>query len=102
METAPERVPMTLFLMVACIEIARSKGRGPAMPAHLQAEYSAALARIPQLIARAARANWDHWFCGAALAALAAAKGFCEFAEAILELDPDTVADVLRRKFGEK
>ena len=53
-------------------------------------------------MARAARANWDHWFCGAALAALAAAKGFCEFAEAILELDPDTVADVLRRKFGEK
>ncbi|SRR5581483_12370704 len=30
MGTAPERVPMTLFLMVACIEIARAKGRGPA------------------------------------------------------------------------
>src|SRR5262249_39194511 len=55
MGTAPERVPMTLFLMVAGIEIARSKGRGPAVPPDLQADYSAALARIPELVAEAAR-----------------------------------------------
>src|SRR5437660_4295435 len=61
MGTAPERVPMTLFLMVACIEIARFKGRGPAIPADLQADYSAALARVPELVAGAARASWDHW-----------------------------------------
>ena len=101
MATAPERVPMTLFLMVACIEIARAKGRGPAVPAELQADYSTALSRIPELAGRAARASWDHWYCGAALAAVAAAKGFWELAEAVLELDPDTVKDVLRRKFGE-
>ncbi|HKI35483.1 MAG TPA: hypothetical protein VKA46_26745 [Gemmataceae bacterium] len=102
MGTAPEQVPMTLFLMVACIEVARSKGRGPAVPLDLQADYSAALARIPELVAGAARKNWDHWYCGAALAAVAAAKGFGQLAEAVLELDPDTVKDVLRRKFGEE
>ena len=36
-----------------------------------------------------------------ALAVVAASKGFCQLAEAVLELDPDTVRDVLRRKFGE-
>jgi hypothetical protein len=100
--TAPERVPMTLFLMVACIEIARSKGCGPTVPPDLQADYRDALARIPELVAGAARADWDHWYCGAALAVVAASKGFCQLAEAVLELDPDTVRDVLRRKFGEE
>jgi len=93
---------MTLFLMVACIEIARAKGRGPAVPSDLHEYYLAALARIPGVVAGAARATWDHWYCGAALAAVAAAKGFAQFAEAVLELDPDTVKDVLRRKFGEE
>jgi len=93
---------MSLFLMVACIEIARSKGRGPAVPPDLQTEYASALAQIPELVAGAARRKWDHWYCGAALAAVAAAKGFAQFAEAVLELDPDTVKDVLRRKFGEE
>jgi hypothetical protein len=99
--TAPERVPMTLFLMVACIEIARAKGRGPDVPPDLQADYSSALSRIPELVGAAARIGWDHWYCGAALAAVAASKGFAELAEAVLELDPDTIKDVLRRKFGE-
>lgn len=101
MATAPERVPTTLFLMVACIEIARARGHGPAMPPELQADYSAALSHVPEVAGRAARANWDHWYCGAALAAVAAAKGFAEFAEAVLEINPDTVKDVLKRKFGE-
>jgi hypothetical protein len=92
---------MTLLLMVACIEIARAKGRGPAVPPDLQADYSAALSRIPELVGAAARTSWDHWYCGAALAAVAAAKGFAAYAEAVLELDPETVQDVLRRKFGE-
>jgi hypothetical protein len=76
MATAPERVPMSLFQMVACIEIARAKGRGPAVPPELQAEYSAALSRIPELVGISARTNWDHWYCGSALSAVAAAKGF--------------------------
>jgi hypothetical protein len=99
---APERVPWTVFLLVACIEVARSKGRGPAIPRDLTADYQAALAKVPEVVGSAAGADWDHWYCGAALAAIAAAKGFCQYAEAILELDPDTIKDVLRRKFGEE
>jgi hypothetical protein len=49
MGTAPEQVPMTLFLMVSCIEIARAKGRGPAVPSDLRVDYIAALSRIPEL-----------------------------------------------------
>lgn len=102
METAPARIPWTLFQMVACIEIARSQGRGPLVPPDLQADYSVALSRIPELVARAGRVKWDHWYCGAALAAVAAAKGFCKLAAAVLELDPDTVKELLRRKFGDE
>lgn len=102
MGTASERVPMTLFLLVACIEIARSEGRGPAMPRDLKAEYAAALARIPELVSEAARTKWDHWYCGAAIAAIAAAKGFGQLAEAVLELDPDTIQDIVRQKDDEE
>jgi hypothetical protein len=99
MGTAPEQVPWTLFLMIACIEIARFKKRGPAVPPDLEADYLAALARIPESVEAAARASWDHWYCSSALAALAAAKGFCPLAEVLLELDPETIKDVMRRKF---
>jgi hypothetical protein len=92
---------MTLFLMVACIEIARAKSRAPAVPSDLVVDYTAAMSRIPELVGIASRSNWDHWYCGAALSAVAAAKGFPELAEALLELDPDTVKDLLRRKFAE-
>ena len=98
---APERVPWTVFLMVASIEIARSNGRGPEIPPDLESDYFMALARIPQVVAMASKVAWDHWYCGSALAAIAAAKGFCLYAEAILELDPDTTKDLLRRRFGE-
>jgi len=99
---APERVPWTIFQMVACIEIARNQGRGPPLPRDLKTDYLAALGQIPEIVSRAAKVGWDHWYCGAALAAIAAAKGFCQYAEAILELDPDTIKDMLRRKFGEE
>ena len=88
--------------MVACIEIAREKGNGPEIPFDLKESYSTALATIPHVVATSAKAQWDHWYCGAALAAIAAAKGFHRYAEAILELDPETIEDVLRGKFGEE
>ena len=88
--------------MLACIEIARAKGRGPEIPPALRADYFAALGRIPELVARAATVNWDHWYCGAVLSALATSKGFASIAEAILEIDPETIDHMLRRKFGEE
>lgn len=101
MGTSPDPVPMTLFLIMTCIEIVRAKGRGPAMPSDLVVDDSAAMSRISELGGIAGRQIWDHWNCGAALSGVAAAKGFPKLAEAVLELDPDTVTDVLRRKFGE-
>jgi hypothetical protein len=101
MELAPERVPWTLFQMVACIEIARVAGRGPEMPSDLAESYFAALTRIPAIVAAAARTDWEHWCCDAALAAIAAAKGSCRLANAIFELDPDTIERLLQHKFGE-
>jgi hypothetical protein len=99
---AAERIPMTLFVMVASIEIARLQGRGPKLPAVLKKDYLAAIARIPEVVAEAARSQWDHRYCQAALAAVAAAKGCGKLADAILELDPETLEEVLRRKFGEE
>lgn len=101
MSNAPERVPMTLFVMVASIEIARFNGRGPKIPSEIEADYFAALSKIPELVSKVASLNWDHLYCGAVLAASAASKGHVKLAEAILELDPETVDDVLRRRFGE-
>jgi hypothetical protein len=92
--------PWTLFLLVACIEIARENGRGPAIPDDLKAAYAFALGRIPILINMVARQPWDETYCRAALAALAAAKGLHKIAEALTELDPDTIAAKLEQKFG--
>ena len=96
---APERTPSTLFAMLACIEIARANGRGPEIPADLREDYFGALRRVPALVAFASAVEWDYGYCGAALAALAASRGFTTLAEAILELDPETASDMLRRKF---
>jgi hypothetical protein len=98
--SARRHVPWTLFQMIACIEIARATGRGPEVPANLRPSYDAALHEIPLLVAKAADAEWDHWYCGAALAALAASKGLHAFAEAQLELDPDTIKNLLHHKYG--
>ncbi len=71
------------------------------MPADLATPYRKALENVPELVAGAARADWDDWYCGAALAAVAAAKGFPVVAEAILELDPRSTRDFLKRKADE-
>jgi hypothetical protein len=99
--TAPDRTPWTLFQMVACIEISRANGRGPEIPADLRDDYAAALAQIPALVGAAAKVKWDDWYAGAALAAIAASKGLHRLAEAVLELDPDSIEAFLDRKFNE-
>jgi hypothetical protein len=97
----PQHAPLTLLQIVTCIEIARSQKNGPDVPPDLLADYSESLAQIPDLVARAAKANWNDIYCPVALAAVAAAKGFCSLAEALLELDPPSINDFLRRKFEE-
>jgi len=61
----------------------------------------AAVARVPELAARAGGAIWDEVFCRSALAAVAAAKGCPVLADAVLELEPATIRELLRHKYDE-
>lgn len=85
----PARAPWTLLLLVASIEMARIQKHGPAIPIELEKDYFSAIATIPETVAMTASQPWDHWYCVAALATIAAAKGHADCAEAILELVPD-------------
>jgi hypothetical protein len=96
----PTHVPWTLFLLVASIEIARHTGRGPALPEYMRVPYEQALRSIPALVGSAAAVPWDRWYCSAALAALAVAKGYFDFGEALLELDEATVKELLVKVRG--
>jgi hypothetical protein len=52
-------------------------------------------------VAEAASRDWDIGLLTGALGAIAAVKGDVDVAEAILELDPNVAADLLRRRFGD-
>jgi hypothetical protein len=99
--SAPSRAHWDFFLLPACIEIARAKGRGPEIPAELRDDYFAALRRIPALAAAAAESQWDEGFCRTVTAAIAVAKGQPALGEAILELDSDTVKKFMEARFDE-
>jgi hypothetical protein len=101
MERNPARAPMTLFLMIASIEISRRNGKGPEIPADLEESYAHALSKVPALVGAASAQEWDHWLCGAALAAVAATQGQSRYAEAILELGPEEIDLLLRKKYDE-
>jgi hypothetical protein len=75
------------FSLPACIEVARAKGRGPQVSPDLQADYSDALRRMPECIYQHASDDWDSDMAQAITAALAAAKGQHQLAEAIINLD---------------
>jgi hypothetical protein len=97
----PTKAPWTLLLLVASIEIARANKRGPTIPADLEPDYTAALDLIPTVVAATAQRPWDHWYCIAALSALASAKGHANYAEALQELKPTEVDGFLRRLRGQ-
>jgi len=70
------------------VEVCRRKNRVE-IPADLQADYFAALAQLPNLVAAAAVRDWDAGFLCCTLSAIAAAKGQTAVAEAVLELTPE-------------
>lgn len=76
------------FQFPAWVEICRAK-QALTVPSDLQAPYAAALAQLPRLVAVASTREWDEEFVVCALAAVAAAKGRPEIAEAVLELTPE-------------
>lgn len=81
----------TYFQFPAIVEAWR-QNKHVTVPADLEDDYSAALSRLPSLIAQAATRHWDQDFLACALAALAAAKGYGNVAEAVIEMNPE-VAD---------
>ena len=97
--SGPTHAHWDFFLLPACIEIARTKGHGPEIPADLRDDYFAPLQRIPALAA--AESEWDGgYYCPAVAAALAVARGQPALGEAILELEPDAVGEFMEARFG--
>ena len=95
----PLRAPDDCFQLPACIEIARRSGRGHAIQDELKGAYFAALGRLPLLAAKAAEGEWSEERLLMVLAAIAAAKGQPDLSRVIMELDPDTIQEVLDSKF---
>jgi hypothetical protein len=101
-EASPTRAHWTLLQLIACIEIARAKKRGPDLQTDLHDDYRAALKKLPDLVAAAAQVPWDDEYCTIALSAVAAAKGHTSLAEVLQDLDPQTLVELERIKFGEE
>ena len=89
--TSPLTADFSYFQFPAVVETWRQQG-GVAIPEDLKADYFAALAALPTLVAQAANREWDGGFLACALSAIAAAKGFATVSGVLLEMTPD-VAD---------
>jgi len=96
MAGAPLRVPATLFQLVARIEIGRHQEESQALPDELSRDYFSALSQIPGIVAEAAKRPWDENVCRSALSAVAVIKGHALLAEAIEELDPESLEEFAR------
>ncbi|WP_382304483.1 hypothetical protein [Herbiconiux sp. UC225_62] len=94
MARSPDRVTAPFFNFPAWVEICRVRSDTP-IPDDLRGMYFDALHRLPELAAEASKAQWDRGFLTCALAAIAAAKGDAEMAEAVLELSEDGPAAFL-------
>ncbi|MEF9387574.1 hypothetical protein V4890_18380 [Ralstonia solanacearum species complex bacterium KE056] len=92
--TAPSKADSSYLQFPAVIEISRQQ-KDVLVPDDLRADYFAALAALPRLVAAAADKDWDGGFLSCALAAIAAAKGYGAVAEAALELAPDVAPEFL-------
>ncbi|MEX3983804.1 hypothetical protein AB4Y45_33000 [Paraburkholderia sp. EG287A] len=87
---APDKVDFGYFQFPAVVEAWRQKNQ-TAIPDDLRADYFAALAALPSLVAATAAHELGQDFLASALAAVAAAKGFGSIAETVLELTPNVV-----------
>ncbi|HVI89604.1 MAG TPA: hypothetical protein VM659_14955 [Dongiaceae bacterium] len=88
-------IDFSFFLLPASIEIARQRGRGPALPESLADAYHGELLRLALCAHRHVADIWDHHMTRSVSAALAAAKGDIDLAELLLELDDDRIARFL-------
>ena len=83
------------LLLVVCIEIARSNGKGPEVPVGLAAPYREALRRLPEVVRAMTGVAWNEARCSLAASAMAVANGHTRLAEAMLELEPSLLNDFL-------
>jgi hypothetical protein len=83
------------FLLPACIEVARHKGRGPDMPSELADSYFHALRGLHECAYRHAADDWDSGMAQSVAAALAAAKSQHAIAEAVIILDDDMIKRIV-------
>ena len=84
----PVNADSSFFQFPAWVEICRCKANEDVQE-DLKAPYFEALARLPALVAAAAKANWNPDYLACCMAAIAVAKGQPIMAEAALELTPD-------------
>lgn len=87
LSAGPSSAPVDFFHFPAWIEICRQRNRTE-IPFDLKRDYFEALGLLPELVAHASTREWDAEFLCVALAAIAAAKGPADVAEAVLELTP--------------
>ncbi|MBP3983510.1 hypothetical protein J5837_03650 [Pseudoxanthomonas helianthi] len=93
---APAKASMSYFLLPASIEIARVAS-GQTVPDELGLSYDEAMARIPALVALAARPGWETSIGTAALAAIAAATGNYPVATFLLEAEESDLLEATER-----
>ena len=79
----------SFLLLPTSVELARLGGRGPAMPANLEADYHGAIARLIDVVSHHKDDPWDETMTICAAAAQALAKGHAYLAAACLDLDED-------------
>lgn len=91
---APGKADFSYFQFPAWVEVCRRLKCVP-IPEDLEPAYTAALARLPRLVAEAASEPWSPEMLSCALAAIAAAKGAATVAEAVLELSPEVAGQFL-------
>ena len=100
LEANSQSAPWSILQLIVCIEIARSKNRGPALADDLSSPYVEALKRLPKAVAEMSCRTWDESFTRIAASAIAAAKGQAALAEAIMELEPEQIPQFMAMVFG--
>jgi hypothetical protein len=88
-------IDFSFFLLPACIEVSRARGRGPEISPNLRDAYSASLHDLHRCALHHAEHPWSREMTRSVMAALAAAKGQIDLAETLILLSDDVMRRVL-------
>jgi hypothetical protein len=87
-------IDIGFFMLPACIEVARSTGRGPALSDAATGPYLLALRQLHDCAYAHADDHWDADTAQSIAAALSASKGQIELAQALVNLDRDIIRKI--------